>query len=217
MSCFILGDATILEESEKIKAQPTDSNTIYLFDLFNKLYLSESTRQLRSRTENDDDDDQMETNSSADNNDMYARAREKHARAAQREHQHDVKEEPITDEIVKPIQSKSTAVKVRRINDESTQQFDDEQIEMGVGLSNKKNKTEKKEETKIDTKENDLAITMPIANEKKRQAQETRIERIQRLCEKRTVGDVLDMAKQAYVERQQKRQLYKDYIERIES
>ena len=159
----------------------------------------------------------METNVSTDDNDMYARAREKHARAIEREHRQDVKEEPVIDEIPKPTQPSTTTAKVRRINDETTQKFDDEQIEMGVGLSGKKNKTEKKEEKKSDTKENDLSTVMPIANEKKRQAQETRIERIQRLCEKQTVGDVLDMAKQAYYERQQKRQLFKDYIERVES
>jgi hypothetical protein len=161
----------------------------------------------------------METNVSTDDNDMYSRAREKHARATEREHRKDVKEEPVIDEIPKSTQpSTTTTVKVRRINDETTQKFDDEQIEMGVGLSGKKNKTEKKEVKKSDTKENDLlTVVMPIASEKKRQAEETRIERIQRLCEKQTVGDVLDMAKQAYFERQQKRQLFKDYIERVES
>jgi len=189
------GDVTILEESEKIKTEPS---------------ISRNTRQLRSRTSNDDD--QMETNSSTDNNDMYARAREKHARDVEREHRQDVKEEPITDEIPKPTKT----VKVRRINDEATQNFDDEQIEMGVGLSGKKNKIEKKKNEIINTKENDLSISMPIAAEKKRQAEETRIERIRRLCEKRTVGDVLDMAKQAYYERQQKRELFKDYIEKAE-
>jgi len=156
----------------------------------------------------------METNSSTDNNEMYARAREKHTRDIQREHREDVSEDQVPDEI-----SKSTkTVKVRRINDKTTQNFDDEQIEMGVGLSGKKNQIEKKKTKTIDTKENDdLSINMPIASEKKRQAEETRIERIRRLCEKRTVGDVLDIAKQAYFERQQKRELFKDYIERTES
>ena len=159
----------------------------------------------------------METNSSIDdNNDMYARAREKHARAIEREHRQDVKEEQIIDEIPKSIPS-TTAVKVRRINDVTTQKFDDEKIEMGVGLSGTKTKREKENEKKLNTKENDLAVNMPIASEKKRQAEETRIERIRRLCEKRTVGEVLDIAKQAYYERQQKRELFKDYIERTES
>jgi hypothetical protein len=211
------GDATILEESEKIKIEPSESN-INNISIFSNFFFSESSRnnrQLRTRTGNDDE--QMEVNPSTDeDNDMYSRAREKHARATEREHRKDVKEEPIIDEILKSTQP-STAVKVRRINDETTQKFDDEQIEMGVGLSGKKNKVEKKEEKKMDTKENDLTLNMPIASEKKRQAEETRIERIQRLCEKRTVGDVLDAAKQAYFERQQKRELFKDYIERIES
>ena len=144
---------------------------------------------------------------------MYARAREKHARDIQREHRQDVKEEHVIDEIPKSTKT----VKVRRINDEKTQNFDDEQIEMGVGVSGKRNKTEKKKSEIINTKENDLFTSMPIASEKKRQAEETRIERIRRLCEKRTVGDVLDMAQQAYYERQQKRELFKDYIERTES
>jgi hypothetical protein len=144
---------------------------------------------------------------------MYTRAREKHARDIQREHRPDIKEEQVIDEIPKS----SKPVKVRRINDQATQNFDDEQIEMGVGLSGKKNKTDKKKTETINTKENDFSISMPIASEKKRQAEETRIERIRRLCEKRTVGDVLDMAKQAYYERQQKRELFKDYIERTES
>jgi len=155
----------------------------------------------------------MEINSSIDNDDMYARAREKHARDIEREHRQDVKEEHIIDEIPKSTKT----VKIRRINDEKTQNFDDEQIEMGVGLSGKKNKTEKKKTETVNTKENDLFTSMPIANEKKRQAEETRIERIRRLCEKRTVGNVLDMAQQAYYERQQKRELFKDYIERTES
>jgi hypothetical protein len=155
----------------------------------------------------------MEINSSTDNNDMYARAREKHARDIERVHRQDVKEEHVIDEIPKSTKT----VKVRRINDERTQNFDDEQIEMGVGLSGKKNKIEKKKIETVNTKENDLFTSMPIANEKKRQAEETRIERIRRLCEKRTVGDVLDMAQQAYYERQQKRELFKDYIERTES
>jgi hypothetical protein len=156
----------------------------------------------------------MEINSSADDHsDMYARAREKHARYIEREQREDIKEEPVIDEIPKSTKP----IKVRRINDETAQNFDDEQIEMGVGLSGKKNKTEKKKTETTNTKENDLSISMPIASEKKRQAEETRIERIRRLCEKRTVGDVLDMAKQAYYERQQKRELFKDYIEMIEA
>jgi hypothetical protein len=152
----------------------------------------------------------METND--DNDNMYARAREKHTRAIQREQRSDGDEKPISDDLSKSTESKRI-VKVRRINDEATQIFDDEQIEMGVGLSGKKKQVEK-----INTKENDLlSINMPIASEKKRLAEETRIERIRRLCEKRTVDDVLDMAKQAYYERQQKRELFKDYIERTES
>lgn len=156
----------------------------------------------------------METNASMDSIEMYTRAREKHARDTEREHREDIKEEVIADELPK---LPKTTVKVRHINDETTQNFDDEQIEMGVGVSGKKNKTEKKKPEKVNTKENDLDVVMPIASEKKRQAEETRIERIQRLCEKRTVGDVLDTAKQAYVERQQKRELFKDYIERAET
>jgi hypothetical protein len=155
----------------------------------------------------------MEINSSTDTNDMYARAREKHARDVEREHRQDVKDEPVIDETPKSTKP----VKVRRINDETTQNFDDEQIEMGVGLGGKKKKNEKKKDEITNTKENDELIIMPIATEKKRQAEETRIERIHRLCEKRTIGDVLDMAKQAYVERQQKRELFKDYIERTET
>lgn len=116
------GDITILEESEKIKTESSESI---------KKEPSHNTRQLRSRATNDDE--QMETNSS----DMYTRAREKHARATEREHRVDIKEEQIIDEIPKSIQSTAT-VKPRRINDETTQKFDDEQIEMGVGLSGKK-------------------------------------------------------------------------------
>jgi hypothetical protein len=151
----------------------------------------------------------MEANAS----DMYLRAREKHARDFEREHRQDVKDEPVIDEIPKS----TTTMKVRRINDETTQNFDDEQIEMGIGLSGKKKKNEKQKDEIINTKENTELISMPIATEKKRQAEETRIERICRLCEKRTVGDVLDLAKQAYYERQQKRGLFKDYIERTET
>jgi hypothetical protein len=158
----------------------------------------------------------METNDDDDDN-MYARAREKHTRDIEREQRTDGDEKPISDDLSKSTQSKRT-IKVRRINDETTQIFDDEQIEMGIGLSGKKNKIDKKQVEKINTKENDLlSINMPIASEKKRLAEETRIERIRRLCEKRTVDDVLDMAKQAYYERQQKRELFKDYIERTES
>ena len=173
---------------------------------------STSSRQLRTRTANDDEP--METNSSTDDNDnMYARAREKHARDLEREQRQEHDEKPISEEI-----SSTRTVKVRRVNDETTQQFDDEEIAMGVGSSGKKNKIEKKKDEKIDTKENDLAmISMPIATEKKRLAEETRAERIRRLCEKRTIGDVLDMAKQAYYKREQKRELFKDYIERMES
>jgi hypothetical protein len=169
-----------------------------------------NARQLRSRTSNDDE--QMETNV---DDEMYSRAREKHTRATEREHRHDIKEE--AHEIPKSTTSNSAAVKIRRINDETSKTYDDEQLEMGVGLSGKKNKTDKKKDKQMNTKENDVAAeVMPIANEKKRQAEETRIERIRRLCEKRTVGDVLDMAKQAYYERQQKREQFKDYIERME-
>ncbi|CAF5181760.1 unnamed protein product, partial [Rotaria magnacalcarata] len=108
----------------------------------------------------------------------------------------------------------------RRINDEKSQVYDDEQLEMGVGQSGRKNKQQKdkdKDKKTTHTKENDAFVCMPIAHEKKRQAEETRIERIRRLCEKRTVGQVLDMAQQAYYERQQKRNLFKDYIEKAES
>jgi hypothetical protein len=190
---FLSGDATILEESEKIKTEPGASRN--------------TARQLRSRTSNDDD--QPEGNS----DEMYLRAREKHARAVEREHRQDIKDEPVNDEIPKS----SAPVKVRRINDESTQNFDDEQIEMGVGLGGKKKKNENKKEENTNTKENDELVIMPIATEKKRQAEETRIERIRRLCEKRTVGDVLDAATQAYHERQQKRAIFKDYIEKAET
>ncbi|CAF0741815.1 unnamed protein product [Adineta steineri] len=200
------GDATILEESEKVKTEPT----------IEKSSTSRNVRQLRTRATHDDEE-AMETNSAEDGDDndiMYKRAREKHARATEREQQdEEIDEKPIIDE--KPT---TRPVKVRRINDEATQAFDDEQIEMGVGPGGKKNKTDKnKKNEKIDTKENDVAIvSMPIAAEKKRLAEETRIERIRRLCEKRTVGDVLDMAQQAYYERQQKRELFKDYIEKAE-
>ncbi|CAF1121296.1 unnamed protein product [Rotaria sordida] len=201
------GDVTILEESEKIKNEPSESIQKE----------SSTNRQLRSRTTNDDD--QMEINSSNDNDNMYVRAREKHTRSIQREHHHqDINnDEVIIDELPKSTQ-KNTTVKIRRINDEKTQEFDDEQIAMGVGGSNKKNKIKKdKNEKLINTKENDLLINMPIALEKKRQAEETRIERIRRLCEKRTIGDIFDMAQQDYYERQQKRNLFKDYIEKSES
>jgi hypothetical protein len=120
-SFFSSGDATILEESEKIKTESAVSRT---------------ARQLRSRTSNDDD--QMEANAS----DMYLRAREKHARDLEREHRQDVKDEPVIDEIPKS----TTTMKVRRINDETTQNFDDEQIEMGIGLSGKKKKNEKQKD-----------------------------------------------------------------------
>lgn len=206
----------------KVNQQKAKSKVKYFFSNYVKLlyvfcFLDPSTsrnaRQLRTRETTDDD--QIETQTSTDNNDMYTRAKEKHARAIEREQRgEDIKEEPINDEIPKITK---TAVKVRRINDETTQNFDDEQIEMGVGLSGKKHQKETKKTETLNTKENDLEITMPIENEKRRQAQETRIERIRRLCEKRTIGDVLDMAKQAYFERQQKRELFKDYIEREES
>lgn len=197
---FSLGEVQILEESEKIKPQPA---------------IPKNARQLRTRASNDDET--METNADNESSDMYARAREKHARAVQREHRQDIKEEPVIDETPK---STSTAVKVRRINDESTQNFDDEQIEMGVGLHGRRKKAEKnndEEQETISSKENDPMTAMPIAEEKKRQAVETRIERIRRLCEKRTVGETLDAAKQSYLERQQKRDLFKDYIERAET
>lgn len=183
-----------------------------------------NTTQLRSRTTNDDEP--METNSANDNDDdndndnMYVRAREKHNRANQQQPEEDHNEEQVMNELPKKVLPKP-AVKVRRINDETTQVYDDEQIEMGVGGNSKKKKREKakqkENEPKSNTKENDLSATMPINHEKKRQAEETRIERIQRLCEKRTVGDVLEIAQQAYYERQQKRNLFKDYIERAES
>ncbi|CAF2875716.1 unnamed protein product [Rotaria sp. Silwood2] len=197
------GDITILEESQKVKNEPSDS-------IQKESSNNRQARQLRTRITNDDD--QMEINSSNDN--MYVRAREKHTQSTQHEHDQD---EIIIDELPKSIQS-NTTVKVRRINDEKTQTFDDEQIEMGVGLSGKKKKKENEKDQKLtNTKENDLSIDMPIAQEKKRQAEETRIERIHRLCEKRTVGDVLEIAQQAYYEREQKRNLFKDYIERTES
>ena len=145
---------------------------------------------------------------------MYARAREKHARAIQREHRQDVHEEQIIDEIPKS-NSSNVKVKVRRINDETTQKFDDEKIEMGVGLSSKKNKNDQNK--KSNTNEDDLSISLPIANEKKRQAEEIRLKRIQRLCEKRTIDEILNMAKQAYYARQEKRKLFKDYIEKNET
>ena len=207
--CFLLlGEVTILEESEKIKTQST---------------VPRNARQLRTRTSNEDE--AMETTTTTTENessDMYARAREKHAQDVEREQRQDIKEEPVVDETPKPSSSSSSAaVKVRRINDESTQNFDDEQIEMGIGLHGRRKKAEKKNDDEeqqeiISSKENDPLTSMPIANEKKRQAAETRIERIRRLCEKRTVGDAFDAAKQAYYERQQKRELYKDYIERAE-
>ena len=164
----------------------------------------------------------MDTNASTDNEEMYARARQKHARSTQQEKPAEVKEEPIADEIPLPSSSSIPAgkpVKVRRINDETSKVFDDEQIEMGVGPGGRKKKTEKKKKVEAktsSTKENDLELVMPIAGEKKRLAEETRIERIRRLCEKRTVGDVLETAKQAYYERQQQREQFKDYIERTE-
>ncbi|CAF3662628.1 unnamed protein product [Rotaria sp. Silwood1] len=206
------GDITILEESEKIKNEPSESNQ-------KDSSTNRQARQLRSRTTNDDD--QMEINSinDIDNDNMYVRAREKHTRSIQREHQQDVNDEVIIDEVSKSTQL-NTTIKVRRINDEKTQIFDDEQIEMGVGVSGKKKKIQKekdKDQKLINTKENDVSINMPIAHEKKRQAEETRIERIRRLCEKRTIGDVLEIAQQAYYEREQKRNLFKDYIERTES
>ena len=170
-----------------------------------------TARQIRSRTTNDDEDDEQ--------TDMYSRAREEHARAVEREQRDEIKDEPIVEETSKIV---SKPVKTRRINDESTQVYDDEQIEMGVGMNSRKKKkeaaaaTEKKKSETIDSKENAFDVAMPLASEKKRQAQETRIERIRRLCEKRTIGEVLEAAQQAYFERQQKRQLYKDYLERAE-
>ena len=163
----------------------------------------------------------MDTTASTDNDEMYARAREKHARSIQREQPNEVKEEPLTEEVPLPASSSIPAgkpVKVRRINDETSKVFDDEQIEMGVGPGGRKKKTEKKkgEEKAGSTKENDLELAMPIAGEKKRLAEETRIERIRRLCEKRTVDDVLETAKQAYYARQERREQLKDYIERAE-
>ena len=146
---------------------------------------------------------------------MYTRAREKHARAIQREHRQDVHEEQV-DELPKS-NSFNAKVRVRRINDETTQKFDDEKIEMGVGLNSKKNQKDKDKDKKSNTKEDDFSRSMPIASEKKRQAEEMRIERIQRLCEKRTVGEILNIAKQAYYTRQEKRKLFKDYIEKNET
>lgn len=191
---FSLGEVQILEESQKIKTPSAVPKT---------------ARQLRTRTSNDDET--METSTTNESSDMYARAREKHTRDTQREHRDDIKEEPVINETPK---SSSAPVKVRRINDESTQNFDDEQIEMGVGVHGRRKKAEKE---KDEEQENDPMTVMPIAEEKKRQATETRIERIRRLCEKRTVGETFDAAKQSYLERQQKRELFKDYIERAET
>lgn len=203
---YRLGEINILEESQKVKTEPSESSA------------NRKARQLRTRTANEDD--QMDVDDSSNNVDdnMYVRAREKPSRIKpEDEHQDDeIKEEPIQPEKAKP----ATKVKVRRINDETSQVYDDEQIEMGVGLSGKKNKQQKdkeKNKTETNTKENDEAVGMPIAYEKKRQAEETRIERIRRLCEKRTVGEALEIAQQAYYERQQKRSLFKDYIEKAES
>ncbi|CAF1521076.1 unnamed protein product [Rotaria magnacalcarata] len=210
------GDATILEESEKVKTEPFKSTE-------KESSAIQKARQIRSRTDNDDD--HMETNDSNDTDDngnMYVRAREKHNRVATNHREHkddDISEEHIIHESPKATPS-TAAVKVRRINDEKSQVYDDEQLEMGVGQSGRKNKQQKdkdKDKKTTHTKENDAFVCMPIAHEKKRQAEETRIERIRRLCEKRTVGQVLDMAQQAYYERQQKRNLFKDYIEKAES
>lgn len=143
---------------------------------------------------------------------MYIRARVKHARDTQREKQQDVNEEQTVAELPKPSEPKPK-VKARRINDETSQVYDDEQIEMVVGANGKKKTKDKKE----NAKENELDSSMPLAAEKRRQITETRLERLKRLCEKRTVGDILNTAKQAYCERQQKRELYKDYIEKTDS
>ena len=149
----------------------------------------------------------------SENDNMYTRAREKHAREVKQGQQQDDDEAPVVVE-----KSVKQPVKIRRINDPSTQVYDDEEFEMDVSTTTKEKKSEKAKEIKVNNKGNDEAmVSMPIATEKKRVAQETRIERIRRLCEKRTVNDVLEAAKQAYYERQQKRDLYKDYIERAEA
>ncbi|CAF1200445.1 unnamed protein product [Adineta ricciae] len=199
------GEETILEESEKTKTEPK----------FEKpSATSRNARQLRTRTANEDDDEVMDGGSvEGENDNMYTRAREKHAREVKQEQRQDDDEAPVVVE-----KSVKQPVKVRRINDPSTQVYDDEEFEMDVSTTKKEKKPEKAKEGKVNTKDNDEAmVSMPIATEKKRVAQETRIERIRRLCEKRTVDDVLEAAKQAYYERQQKRDLYKDYIERAEA
>ncbi|UJR14697.1 hypothetical protein I4U23_001690 [Adineta vaga] len=201
------GDATILEESEKVKTEPK-------IEKFTAT--SRNARQLRTRTDNEDDE-AMDTDPSAtDNNDnMYVRARTKHAQDVKPKEQEDDDNETSIG-IENP---RKQPIKVRRINDPSTQVYDDEQFEADVNTTtSKKKKTEKIKQEKVNTKENDeTMISMPIASEKKRIAQETRIERIRRLCEKRTVNEVLEEAKHAYYERQQKRELYKDYVERTET
>ena len=180
------GEATILEESQKKKPV---------------------ARQLRHRTDQNDDDDDP-------NDQMYSRAREKSSRTEEKETEIDEVEETTTE----PKRIVSKPVKVRRINDETSQVFDDEQIEMGVGSAAKKRKEKEnekqKEKEKEKEKENEVISAMPIAEEKKRQAKETRIERIRRLCEKRTVGEAFEKAQHAYHEREQRRTFLKDYIER---
>ena len=153
----------------------------------------------------------MDVSSSVDNDDMYVRARQKHTKAVEREQTVDVKEEIVAEDIAPPPKP---AVKVRRVNDETSKTYDDEQISMGVGLAGKKKRAEK---AAVVNDENDLSsAVMPIASEKKRLAEESRIDRIRRLCEKRTVGDALEAAQNAYRERQQRREQFKDYIERAE-
>lgn len=159
---------------------------------------------MRTREEEDEDD---EAKTEEINDEIYARARGKHSKTTQ-------KTEEKEETVIEPIQSTSKPVKVRRINDESSRVYDDEQIEMGVRSGGKKKKeNEKPNEIKT---ENPIEVMMPLAAEKKRAEQETRIERVRRLCIKRTVGEVLEKAKEAFYERQQRRQILKDYIERAE-
>lgn len=181
------GEAVILEQSEKVEFKSTNEK-------------NRSNRKLRSRAEKDEEEEEEEADQQSN---------EKSAEKSQ-ENEENNDDEQIQ---IEPVRQKVSNVKIRRINDESSKVYDDEQINMSLGPKPKKQKKEEEEKENTDNLEE---VVMPLASEKKRIEQESRIERIRRLCTKRTVGEILEAAKQFFFERQQQRSLFKDYIERAE-
>ncbi|CAF0776168.1 unnamed protein product [Didymodactylos carnosus] len=220
------GEIVELEESEKIKTESKSDADVISNNESTKLTLVEKARiarQLRTQKLDDDEneyvDDKSETNKTITSTDeMYSRAKEKHAKAIEREHRTNNDDEMIIND-ADLVHQPPTTTKLKPKKRPLGYVSDDDDLDIGEGPEttkshNRKQMNDKENLKKTNVDGDKLLSGLPIAAEKRRIANETRLEKVKRLCEKRTIGETFLVEQQRYFEREQQRARFKDYIER---